>query len=85
MTEVEKPDPEKLRRRAAEASADAARARPTMMGGAGPPVRSHGAVQWRDVRNDRTAAAAMIPTVKNQQRDFSESLAQLCNCVPLSP
>ena len=32
----EQPDPEELRRRAAEASADAAGARPTMMGGAGP-------------------------------------------------
>ena len=32
----EQPDPEELRRRAVEASADAAGARPTMMGGAGP-------------------------------------------------
>ena len=32
----EQPDPEELRRRAAEASADAAGARPTTMGGAGP-------------------------------------------------
>ena len=39
----EQPDPEELRKRAAEASADEAGARPTMMGGAGPPVRSHGA------------------------------------------
>ena len=31
----EQPDPDELRRRAAEASADAAGARPTMMGGAG--------------------------------------------------
>ena len=37
----EQPDPEELRRRAAEACADTAGARPTMMGGAGPPVRSH--------------------------------------------
>ena len=32
----ERPDPDELRRRAAEASADAAGARPTMMGGVGP-------------------------------------------------
>ena len=32
----ERPDPDELRRRAAEGSADAAGARPTMMGGVGP-------------------------------------------------
>ena len=32
----EQPDPDELRRRAAEASADAAGARPTRMGGVGP-------------------------------------------------
>ena len=41
--ERERPDPEELRRRAAEASAQAAGARPTTMGGAGPPSRSHDA------------------------------------------
>ena len=39
----EQPDPEELRRPAAEVSADAARARPTMMGGAEPPARNNGA------------------------------------------
>ena len=39
----EQPAPEQLRRRAAEAGADAAGARSTTMGGAGPPARSHDA------------------------------------------
>ena len=39
----ERVDPEELRRRAAEASADPAGARPTTMGGAGPPARIHDA------------------------------------------
>ena len=77
-------EPEELRRRAAEASADAAGARPTTMGGAGPASagprrRSRGKnrrVQRRDARNNETAAAAMTPTLKNRQRDVSESLAQ---------
>ena len=79
----EQPDPKELRRREAEASADSAGARPTTTGGAGPPARSHGAesgekdlrVQRRDARNNETAPA-MTPTVKNRQRDVSESLAQ---------
>ena len=49
----------------------------------GPPARNRGAesrekdrrVQRRDARNNETAAA-MTPTVKNRQRDVSESLAQ---------
>ena len=49
----------------------------------GPPARSHGAesrekgrrVQRRDARNHERAAT-MTPTVKNRQRDVSESLAQ---------
>ena len=57
----EPPDPEELRRRAAEASADAAGARPTKTGGAGPASGM---------------AVAMTPTVKNQQRDVSESLGR---------
>ena len=80
----EQPDIEELRRRAAEASADAARARPTTMGGAGPAsaeprrritVKRAARLEEREARNDRTAAA-MTPTVKNRQRDVSESLAQ---------
>ena len=39
----EQTDPEELRRRSAEASADAAGARPTMMGARDPPARSHSA------------------------------------------
>ena len=41
-------------------------------------------VQWTDAKNNR-AAAAMTPTAMNRQRDVSESLAQLCSCVPLLP
>ena len=76
----ERPDPEELQRRAAEASADAAGARPTTMGGAGPAsaeprrritVKKDRRVQRRGARNRETAA-----TVKNRQRDVSESLAQ---------
>ena len=78
----EQPDSEVLRRRAAEASADAAGARPTMVGGAGPAsgvprrriTEKRPCVQKGDARNNGTAAAT--PTVKNHQRDVSESLAQ---------
>ena len=82
----EQPDPDELRRRAAEASADAAGARPTMMGGVGHASAEtrHQRVQWTDAKNNR-AAAAMTPTAMNRQRDVSESLAQLCSCVPLLP
>ena len=88
----EQPDPEELRRRAAEASADTARARPTMVGGAGPASaeprrrntvkRSARPAQRREKRKN---GGGDDPTVKGHQRDVSESLAQLCNCVPLSP
>ena len=88
----EQPDPEELRRRAAEASADAARARPTLVGGAGPasaePRRRNTvkrSARPAERREERQNGGGDDPTVKGHQRDVSESLAQLCNCVPLSP
>ena len=61
-----------------------------MMGGAGsasaePRRRITVRRPARPVERRKNRAEAMTPPAKNRQRDVSESLAQLCSCVPLSP
>ena len=71
----EQPDPEELRRRASEASADAAGARPTTVGGVGPAsAEPRRRITVRRAHPEERRE--MTPTVMNRQRDVSESLAQ---------
>ena len=88
----EQPDLDELRRRAAEASADAAGARPTMMDGARAASEEprHRITVKRPARpverrEEQQSGGGDDPDRDDhRQRDVNESLAQLCSCVPLS-
>ena len=89
----EHPDPDELRRRAQEASAGAAGSKTHDDGRRGIRQRGNKAPNHSEkisassgqTRRTRERSAAMTPTAMNRQRDVSESLAQLCSCVPLLP
>ena len=81
----DRPLPGVLRRRDAEAT----RSRSASNADRRREVRQRGATapnHWKGTHaSSGETAAAMTSTTRNLRQDVSESLAQLCNCVPLSP
>ena len=81
----EQPDPEELRRRAAEASADAAGARPTTMGGAGPASaeprrRIRGKRRGKTRRTTRRRRRWPWRTANETSASRSRSSETACDC-----
>ena len=85
----EQPDPEELRRRTAGASANAAKARPTMMGGAASasaePQRRISAKTSASSGEEQQRGGGNDPNREEPQVRRQRVARALCSCVPVTP